>query len=259
MLVREDPAGPILIAQPAHAWVAGQLARAWGGDRVGGVAPREAVCLAAEQHDNGWAAWEAAPTLNPATGRPHTFLELPRRAHLAIWAAAGRWALAQGRYPALLVSLHGTGLYEGRDAAADPPAAAVAEFLADQRAFQAGLLASLRADPAWGPFAEPAVVARNRRLVGTWDALSLWVCGGLRGERPLGSVPAADGDVALTLTPVDGDPTRVGVAPWPFREPAVTLVCEGRRLPGTFADEEAMRAALAGAPWVTVTTRLEPG
>lgn len=39
MLYRQDPAGLIVIGQPAHAWVAGQLARAWGNEHVGDVAP----------------------------------------------------------------------------------------------------------------------------------------------------------------------------------------------------------------------------
>ena len=39
MLHREDPAGLVVIAQPAHAWVSGQLARAWGNARFGAVAP----------------------------------------------------------------------------------------------------------------------------------------------------------------------------------------------------------------------------
>ena len=54
MLYWDDPAGTIGIAQPAHAWVSGQLARAWGNVRFGTVAPRDEVCLAAEQHDVGY-------------------------------------------------------------------------------------------------------------------------------------------------------------------------------------------------------------
>jgi len=53
------------------------------------------------------------------------------------------------------------------------------------------------------------------------------------------------------------DPTRVAVAPWPFAEDVVTLRFEGRRLPARFAaDEAAMRAALAHAPWVSFPVRL---
>jgi hypothetical protein len=42
----------------------------------------------------------------------------------------------------------------------------------------------------------------------------------------------------------------------PFAEDVVTLRFEGRRLPARFADETAMRAALAHAPWVSFTVRL---
>src|SRR5689334_14351618 len=106
VLYRQDPDGPVVIPQPAHAWVAGQLARAWGNARFPRPEPREAVCLAAERHDDGWLAWETAPTRDPETGLPFSFLTLPRREHLAIWSQAGPTVLSLGRYPALLVSLH---------------------------------------------------------------------------------------------------------------------------------------------------------
>ena len=260
MLHREEAAGLVVITQPAHAWVAGQLARAWGNERFGAVTPREEVCLGAEQHDIGWTAWEAAPTLNPQTGRPHSFLQLPLASHLAIWSAAASLALAQGRYAALLVSLHGTYLYAGRDTSRDTPAEAqaVRDFLARERAFQAELLAALGAAPRYVATATPAVVARNQRLISIWDRLSLLVCMGLREERRVEGVPTAGGETALTLTPAAGDPTLVRVAPWPFRDDRVTLVCDGRRLPETFADEATMRAALARASWLTIETTLAP-
>ena len=88
MLHRNDPDGLIVIAQPAHAWISGQLARAWGNAQFGQVAPWEEVCLAAEQHDIGMAAWETAPTFNPQTGRSHHFMNLPIGLHLAVFAAA---------------------------------------------------------------------------------------------------------------------------------------------------------------------------
>ena len=43
-----------------------------------------------------------------------------------------------------------------------------------------------------------------------------------------------------------------------FAAPVLTVRCDGRPLGGPYADEQAMRAALAAAPWVTVavTVRL---
>jgi hypothetical protein len=260
MLHRDEPDGLVVVSQPAHAWVAAQLARAWGNARFGEVTPREEVCLGAEQHDIGWTAWEGAPTLNPATGRPHSFTQMALAAHLEIWSSAGALALRQGgRYAALLVSMHGTHLYGGRDGSRDTPteARAVRDYLARERAWQAAVLDSLRDDPRYAA-GVPDGVARNQRLVSIWDRLSLALCMGLRGARTIEGVPTAAGATSLTLTPIDGDPTLVGVHPWPFAAPTVTLVCEGRRLPETFADEEAMRAALAGAPWVTIDTTLHP-
>ena len=59
----------------------------------------------------GWLPWEAAPTLNPDTGRPHNFLEMKPAIHTQLWTNGVRQALAFGRYPALLVSLHAKTIY----------------------------------------------------------------------------------------------------------------------------------------------------
>lgn len=242
MLLRRDGDGVVAIGQPAHAWVSGQLARAWGNERFGAVDPYEEVCLAAEQHDIGMAAWEARPTFNERTGLPRSFMELSLDEHLEIWWRAAPLVVPQSPYAAALVSMHGTALYERRDltrlSAAD--ADRVRTFLAGQRELQERLLAGLGADPP--------LVRRNQRLIWTWDSLSLallldWPPYELKG------VPSADGEISVTV----GDGT---LDPWPFTAPAVTVRCEGRRLAGPYADEEAMRAALAAAPWETVAITL---
>ena len=181
MLFRDGPNGSLGISQPGHAWLAGQLMRAWGNAEFGTVAPYEDVCLGAEQHDIGWLEWEQAPTLNEATGRPHGFRELGVAAHTAIWRRGTDLALAFGRYPALLVSLHGSGLYANfAGAAADT--ATVQEFLVDQAAIQHRLLASLRLDRRLGALCEPAMVERNRRLVRTVDRMSIALCTGMQDQ-----------------------------------------------------------------------------
>ncbi|MHB8644774.1 MAG: DUF3891 family protein [Thermomicrobiales bacterium] len=261
MLHREDPDGLIVITQPVHAWIAAQLARHWGNARFGGVAPWEEVCLGAEQHDVGMTAWDRAPTLNPRTGRPYTFMTMPTLEHVQGWARAGRQALVQGRYTALLTSLHGTGLYETyHDWTRDTPeeARAARAYLENEYAFQAELLDALRGDPVYAPHAMPEVVTRNRRLVAAWDRLSLALCHGVRAPVTIPNVPTADAETALTLAPTGDDPCTVTMDPWPFRADRVRLVCEGRRLPQTFTNEADMRAALAAAPWVTIITHLKP-
>lgn len=245
MLLRRDGDDVIAIGQPAHAWLSGQLARAWGNERFGAVEPWEEVCLAAEQHDLGMADWERRPTLNPESGLPRSFMELPLDDHLEIWWSAAPLVLSQSPYAALLVSMHGTALFERRDLARLSPADVdrVRAFLDGQRELQEALLAGLRVDPR--------TVRRNQRLVWTWDSLSL---GLLLGWAPftLSAVPAAGGEV-------DVEVGVFGLEPWPFRERVVALRCEGRRLTGRFDDEAAMRAALEAAPWQTIEIELSAG
>jgi hypothetical protein len=247
MLLRRDGDDVIAIGQPAHAWLSGQLARAWGNERFGAVEPWEEVCLAAEQHDVGMAAWERRPTLNPETGLPRSFMELDLEEHLEIWWSAAPLVIPQSRYAALLVSLHGTALYERRDLDDERARA----FLAGQAELQARLLESLRADPNTAAVAADEVVRRNQRLVWTWDSLSL---GLLLDWSPfeLKAVPAAGGELSIDV----GDGT---LDPWPFRAPRIALRCEGRRLAGRFDDEEAMHEALAAAQWVTFEIAVASG
>ena len=257
MLLRDDPAGPIVITQPAHAWMAGQLAAAWGNDAFGEVSPRDEVCLAAAQHDIGWLAWEQAPTLNKRTGRPYTFLELPTGDHVRIWSTAVPAMLVESRYAALLVSLHFTGLYVRHNYERDTPeeARAARELVARQTAFEEQMTEALRHEPRYAAAASPAMLARNRRLVAVWDALSLGLCMGLHRARTFERVPTAHGETTLTLAP-SGGAGGITVTPWPFTAAQVTLAVEGRRLTGTFGDEAALRDALAHAPWVMLEFHL---
>lgn len=259
MLLREAGDAVIVIGQPAHAWVSGQLARAWGNDRFASPAPREEVWLAAEQHDTGMADWDLEPTLNPETGRPHAFMELPLETHLALWTAGPRRVLAQSRYAALLVSMHGSGLYGRRNLDDAPPeeAAAIRAFLEERRIFERDLSAGLVADPAVGEAAAPEAVARNSRLVWAWDALSLALL--LRwAPYRTEEVPAGATDrAALELRPA-GAEGRFTLEPWPFAGDRLRLRCEGRRLHGRYTAQGAMRAALAQARWCTLEFELVP-
>jgi Protein of unknown function (DUF3891) len=221
VLVRPEGDGALLITQQAHAWVSGQLARAWGNDRVDPPHPREQVCLAAEQHDLGMASADMAPDLDPETGFPQSFMDMPLERHLAIWRLAPRRMLAQDRYAAILVSMHGSALYELRERT---PGAE--RYLAEQSAFQRELAATLGV-----PDEE---LRRNQKLIWIFDSLSLAV---LLGWDPL---------------EVEGF-TRRGatVEPWPFREDSLRLGCDARRL--TRGDP------LEAARWETVEIELSAG
>jgi hypothetical protein len=235
MLLRKDRDGILAIGQPSHAWVSGQLARAWGNAQFGAVETFEEVCLAAEQHDVGFAAWDLEPLRNPETDLPSSFIEMPISEHLKVWRAGPRRLITQSRYAALLVSMHGERLYRRRDLDALDPhdAENVRAYLAEQEALQTELLRSLRL--------ERESVMRNSQLVWTWDFISLVLC--LDWDRRIArDVPTADGTVDLEIS------QQLTLDPWPFARETVTVRCEGRRIePGQ---------PLASAPWEALSFEL---
>lgn len=259
MILRPDGDGPgvVAIGQASHAWLAGQLARVWGNERFAAPEPREEVVLGAVQHDIGMADWDLRPERHPGTGLPRQFFELDRRTHLALWAAAPHRVLTQSRYAALLVSLHGTGLYERFPVKTDDPevARAVADYLDGQRKLQQELAAALGIGAG--------EIARNRELVAVWDDVSLAICRDEGGPHAVPGAPSAatgDGGVRVPLTLTRVAPDTYSLDPWPFATPHVDVRAEGRRLDGPSPDEPSLHAALDRAPVLTITPRLQaPG
>jgi Protein of unknown function (DUF3891) len=223
VLIVPDDEGVLAIGQASHAWLSGQLARAWE------PSPREEVCLAAEQHDVGMAEWDLAPKLHPSEGRPLAFTEMDVEDHLRLWSAAPDKLLSQSRYAALLVSMHGCALYARRD---DEP---VRAYLDRERARQERLIEQLDADRD--------ELSRNQRLVAAWDGMSLALCLGWEEYE------ARDVTVRLSGLTVD---------PWPFAVPELTVRCEGRRLVDRYETEGALHAALEAAPTVALAFSLRP-
>ena len=218
MLIREEQDGSFLaIGQASHAWLSGQLARAWGNERFGEVEPWEEVCLGAEQHDVGWAEWDLDPVIDPDTGRPHDFISLGLPEKLELWSRAAPKLISQSRYAAMLVSMHGTALYERF-----PPDDAggkrlVQRFLDEQHALQRTL----------GEGLEPEQVRRNQKLVFAWDYIALALCLDWAPAQ-VKDVPTADEPVTLELSQ-DGE-----LDPWPFRGDSLRLKVEARRWNGSF-------------------------
>src|SRR3954451_6441310 len=215
----------ICIGQASHAWITGQIARAWRD-----VEPYEDVCLAAEQHDIGWTDYDLAPDLNPDTGLPRSFMEIDFPTRMRIWEPAPHRVQSQSLYAALLVSLHGTSLHRQMAEAAD--------YVARPTAIQERWIGLLGADRE--------EVDANRRRILVWDALSLALClrwdpfdtEGLRLERVE--------DEQLTLDP------------WPFATDRLVVACEGRRLAGRFDDQRALQDALERSPLVRLEFLLLP-
>jgi hypothetical protein len=247
VILRADPRGTLLIGQPAHAWLSGQMAAAWAWP----FQPRDEVCLAALQHDIGMAGWDARPLLDPATGLPYGFSSMPRAMHVQLWSGASRLMVAQSGYAALLVSLHGTGLYERYVSAAERQAEPVRSYLEGEQRFQAAVIEALALDVA--------EVRRNAALVRCWDWLSLFCCTAAGDAGTFAEAPAESGQVELGVRWIEGDPGRIAVTPWPFRLDRLALSVEARLLRGSAGDQQQLDAAIAAAPLQSLSLELRPG
>jgi Protein of unknown function (DUF3891) len=250
MLFRSQPSGDLAISQLTHAWISGQILRAWNENLA------EALLLAAEQHDIGWIDWEIEPTFNADTGRPHLFREVGASVHAPMWVKGVERALgAWGTHVALLVSRHGGVIYRRymdrhRIDAAD--AAAAQNYLNAQAPIETAWSRALGL--------EAAELDKETALVAFADTLSLALCGELKAPFDL-EAPGRGGDaLALRLAERTQRSFDFVLSPWPFRASELVVEGEARSLPsaGRFSDEGAMKTWLAFPERVVFRARLTP-
>ena len=253
MIVRDRGDDWQIVLQTDHADLSGQFARAWG-NREGFAAPSplESVAVAAARHDDGWAVWERAPTLDRDGAAPRNFLDVEVPSHLAFYRAMIAAVLDQDPYAGLLVSMHGAGIYRGRYGTqpslkltfADEVRDQVEGFVAEQEELQARLVDRLGVsdEERW----------TNYRLLQVYDRLSLYFC--LKdteaGEADtLEPVPVdAGGETALGIEPAGAWSVRLD--PYPFAESPARFRLVRRRVGkrGRRDDESFRRELAAAAP-----------
>ena len=230
------PSLVLAISQPAHALISGQILGAWAEPL------HEQTVLAAGQHDVAWLDWEVSPTFDPMTGRPHFFRDVGAALHAPMWdRGVDRAQAAWGRRVALLVSRHGSVIYErfsdrhrGSSAEADKQdGRAAQDYLRRHRSLQESWVRVLGLDAD--------AVSRESDLLAFADTLSLILCGAL----PMPPMIEVAGRT-IRLTAFAGTADTYCIDPWPFVSDEITFETETRALPsGRLADEPGMLDWLA--------------
>jgi hypothetical protein len=229
MIVRDLGGGWQIVLQTDHADLSGQFARAWAEKGV----RFPSLEIAARRHDDGWAVWERAPSLDPGGGRPRNFLDVQVPSHLAFYRAAIAAVSDHDAYAGLLVSMHGAGIYReryGLDPAlkltfADDVREQVDAFVAEQEGGYEARIAELEADDdeRW----------RNYGLLQLYDRLSLYFC-----MRDAEAGEAADVQ-GVRLEPLG--PWRVRMEPFPFMQSPARFTLLRRAMPRRGWTEEEFR------------------
>ena len=198
MIVRDAGDAWQVVLQTDHADLSGAIARAWAEPGPG----HDAVVIAAERHDDGWAVWEQSPRVDE-TGKPVNFLEVDVRSHLAFYRAGIAAITEQDADAGLLVSMHGAGIYRQRYGL-DPGLSLtrapevqdeVDTFVAEQEAKFGG---------------DPRDRSDDYALLQLLDRLSLYFC---MRDVEAGEEAELQG---FRLEPVA--PWRVRLSPYPFGE-----------------------------------------
>ncbi len=233
MIVVEESDGLVLITQPDHARFAAQLLALWRTGELRHHPRRELLIAAVREHDNGWREADAAPRIDPATGRPYNFRSLPAEPRREIWQRGVDRFAEQDPYVALMLAEHSWQLHRGRRSGAGWPA--YLDELAERRQ---DLLAATGLDAA--------ELAADYRWLELGDALSLAVC--CRSGAPV----VRDG---LTARLRAGE---LEIDPFPLAG-ATTFEIPGRRIPDRpYCGEADLARALGTARWTRWPVRCRP-
>jgi len=217
MIVREKDGEFILVKQHDHGQLAGRIASHWR-DRP---APYESTLLAIHNHDLGWQLLDQSVKLNPFTGKPYSFIDLPVEERLPAYT----WGIDQVEevdpYAACLCSRHYVSFVKGDEKARS--------FVERERERDARLTAQMddRARQA---------LAENLELLQTCDRLSLFLCLNEPGENTFPWYREGIRAGELVLKPIWLDQSTVRFDPNPFvgdfrvRIPYLRVSATGRLL-----------------------------
>jgi hypothetical protein len=228
VIVRTTRDHLLLITQPDHAALSGAVMAAWQRDPIA-EPRRDMILLATREHDNGWREEDAAPLVDPATGRILDFVNAPDTVRQRIWPR-GVGRLTSTPYAAALVAQHALSVYEHY--LVFPAWAPFFEQLEASRASALAHAVSLsRAD-----------LERDYFFVRMGDLVSLTFCNGWHKPQRLDAYE-------LRL-----DGSRLTIRPDPFDRREVSLSITARQLPNRRYRSAADAADVFHAsPVVTVT------
>lgn len=240
MIRRDAPDAWLLISQVEHARIAAEIAEAWGNDQTPSLPRRDEFVAAVRHHDHGWSEWEAAPTRNPATGRPRDFLEMPMPDATAIWTRSIDACANLSPWCGLWVSRHFGRLAEQahQHRADDGDREAAATFLQQQRGRQTDWRRGLTGRHT------PELEEAGFQWLRFFDLFSLWLC---CAERTGPETLAVANVPSMQVSPCG--PTGVALDPYPLASERLDLSVSTIALPRReYRSDILLRTAIASAP-----------
>jgi len=234
VILAAEPPDLLLTTQPDHAHFAAELLGLWRAEGLPRHPRRADLLFAAREHDNGWREADAAPEVDPASGRPRDFLSYPFAARREIWERGVRRYAQERPYAAALIAEHALQVHRDRR-----PEEGWREFLEQVEAQKNELLQAAGADEA--------ELASDYPFLQLADTASLAACAAWAAPFSVGGVRGHVAGAELRLDP------------FPLAGPT-TFQVACRRLPDRpYAGALDLTGALAAAPWQRRPIRVTPG
>jgi hypothetical protein len=233
MIVREEGSSYLLITQPDHARLAGEIVAAIHNEPSLHGPERDTLLLACREHDNGWTEIDAHPTVDPLTGRPYDFISGPLHVKLDVWLRGITRVARANPHAAALVAEHALTVYAYRR---EEPS--WAQFFVSITSLRDDLLAQIGATN--GPRRQ--AFDDGYRCVRLGDSFSLQFCNAWEApQQTLGYTGRLE---AQTLV----------ISPDPFAGTHVPLRIEARAIPARrYVDDADLRTEIAAARRMTIT------
>jgi hypothetical protein len=258
----ESPTGWWLTTHPDHARLSAAFAEHWGNDRFAPPEPRAHVLRAIAAHGDGWAARDAVPQITlegkpsafstELVGKYPTFEEVDLADYLAVRERAVKLVAESDSYAALLVSIYTYNLLTvrvDRSVIVPEQLQLLDAFLADQKALQGTLFASIQEDH--GLSADEKSRERiddHFRLLLACDNLSFLSC--VDYQKPatlLHRLRLKDGGAQPVTVESLGE-RYFCLTPYPLDVSPVTVEFPSRHVEGkAFANVEALQQQFADA------------
>lgn len=196
MIVRDEGSTLLLITQPDHAQLAGDIVAAMRTEPALAGVSRETVLLATREHDNGWREIDASPGVDP-TGRPYDFIRGPARMKHEVWHRGISRVAQMNLRAGALVAEHALTVYGYRTGEAE-----WREFFDSITNMRDDLLQQVGAMEG----AARDAFDREYRVIRLGDAFSLQLCNGwMRPQGTLGYRSwLEDSTLVISPDPFDG-------------------------------------------------------
>ncbi|MDY7091344.1 MAG: DUF3891 family protein [Acidobacteriota bacterium] len=238
----------VVTTQTDHAFFSGQLAGLWRDDELPDNPRREEILFGIREHDNGWRETDSAPWVNPESGDPYSFLDIPTEIRFEIWLRGVQRFADEHAYASLLIAHHASGLHEDHR-----------QHEGWEAFFER--LDELRKELTQRSGADAITVRRDYRILELTDLLSLAVCNDWRE-------PIERGGLRFSVRPPEeerapessGLPLQeMAIEPLPLAG-ATTFGLRYRRIPDRpYRSDGDLAGALAEARWLERKIRVVSG